>query len=101
MRKKNIEISEEIEREIYLANRQQRIMEFGEMLKDVNEHTIHAICSVVFEQENFNNHIAKEKHRLTSVREEEKVLQSLLKDARDTIKDFDKKYKEFKNRIRE
>ena len=101
MKKKNIEISEEIEREIYLANRQQRIADFDEMLKDLNDFSLHAICAVVFEQEEFVNRIEKEKHRLTSVREEEKVLQALLKDARNTIKDFDKKYKEFKNGIRE
>ena|ERR1019366_2771330 len=91
------EEDKKLDREIYLYNRTERMKEFRRCLEDFdNEFSLVALFSSIREQERFLIHIQKSGHKSTNYKDEKKVLDVMIDEAKVVLEnDYALLYREF------
>lgn len=81
--RKRIEFSPDIEKEIYFDNQKSIVDQFRESLAEPKtEFITRSIFITIISQEDFIEHITKNPHKFATVKNEEEVLQLLIKEAK-------------------
>jgi len=87
----------DIEKQIYLSNRAAMLEEFRSALASKSEFAIRAAIMVILQQEEYIKHIATNYRKFANSKDEDKVLQALVKEAENVYgKDYSKYYSDIK-----
>lgn len=85
-----------VQREIFVSNRKEAIEEFRRQLISKNKFAKMAAIRYIIDQERFIVHITKNKHPVAKTKEEQKILDMLIVEAR---KAFGKEYEELRKEL--